>query len=197
MLTVENTIVWLRDFAEKIETEKGYLSELDSVIGDGDHGSNMARGVTAMVEKLDQGNFSSVEEVFKVAAMALLGKIGGASGPLYGSALLDMAKASGQDTTDIGLVVSAGLTGIQKRGKAEVGEKTMVDVWSPVAEQLATKSLTRESVEEIVDKTKAIKATKGRASYLGDRSIGNLDPGAVSSGYFFLCLLKGDIINGL
>lgn len=196
MLTVENTIVWLRDFAEKIETEKGYLSELDSVIGDGDHGSNMARGVTAMVEKLDQGNFSSVEEVFKVAAMALLGKIGGASGPLYGSALLEMAKASGQDKADIGSVVSAGLAGIQKRGKAEVGEKTMVDVWSPVAEQLATKSLTRESVEEIVDKTKAIKATKGRASYLGDRSIGNLDPGAVSSGYFFLSLLKGDIING-
>jgi dihydroxyacetone kinase-like protein len=196
VLTVDNTKVWLRAFAEKIQENKAYLSELDRVIGDGDHGSNMARGVEAMVEKFDKSDFSSPEDVLKTAAMTLLGKIGGASGPLYGSALLEMSKQTKVDRSDIQAIIQAGLVGIQNRGKAEKGEKTMVDLWTVVVEQLALGELTNEVINEAVEATKEMKATKGRASYLGDRSIGHVDPGAKSSSYLFKAMLEGDIING-
>ncbi|MBP3039290.1 dihydroxyacetone kinase subunit L [Bacillaceae bacterium Marseille-Q3522] len=195
MLTTENTTKWLLAFAGKINEQKAYLSELDTAIGDGDHGSNMARGTKVMEEKLKEGNFSSVQDVFKTASMQLLSKIGGASGPLYGSALIGMAKQSGQDENDIVSILKAGLEGIQKRGKAVAGEKTMVDVWEPVISALESGKLSKETVQEAVNKTKDIKATKGRASYLGDRSIGTIDPGAASSGLFFEAMLEGDIVN--
>jgi dihydroxyacetone kinase-like protein len=196
VLTVDNTKVWLRAFASKIQENKAYLSELDRVIGDGDHGSNMARGVEAMVAKFDESDFSSPEDVLKTAAMALLGKIGGASGPLYGSALLEMSKQTKVDRSDIQAIIQAGLVGIKNRGKAEKGEKTMVDLWTVVVDQLALGELTNEVINEAVEATKELKATKGRASYLGDRSIGEVDPGAKSSSYLFKAMLEGDIING-
>ncbi|MEK5268686.1 dihydroxyacetone kinase subunit DhaL [Weizmannia sp. FSL W8-0401] len=195
MLTAETATDWLHRFAEKINENKAYLSELDSVIGDGDHGSNMARGVAAMEEKLEAGGFATVQDVLKTAAMALLGKVGGASGPLYGSALIAMAKQAGENEQDVAAIVKAGLEGIQKRGKAEKGEKTMVDVWIPACEALASGSLTKEAIQSAVEATKEMKATKGRASYLGERSIGHLDPGAVSSGYLFEALLEGGILD--
>ncbi|WP_342399638.1 dihydroxyacetone kinase subunit DhaL [Weizmannia sp. FSL W8-0676] len=195
MLTAETATDWLHRFAEKINENKAYLSELDSAIGDGDHGSNMARGVAAMEEKLEAGGFATVQDVLKTAAMALLGKVGGASGPLYGSALIAMAKQAGENEQDVAAIVKAGLEGIQKRGKAEKGEKTMVDVWMPACEALASGSLTKEAIQSAVEATKEMKATKGRASYLGERSIGHLDPGAVSSGYLFEALLEGGILD--
>ncbi|AEH54542.1 MULTISPECIES: dihydroxyacetone kinase subunit DhaL [Heyndrickxia] len=195
MLTAETATDWLHRFAEKINENKAYLSELDSAVGDGDHGSNMARGVAAMEEKLAAGGFATVQDVLKTAAMALLGKVGGASGPLYGSALIAMAKQAGENEQDVAAMVKAGLEGIQKRGKAEKGEKTMVDVWIPACEALASGSLTKEAIQSAVEATKEMKATKGRASYLGERSIGHLDPGAVSSGYLFEALLEGGILD--
>jgi phosphoenolpyruvate---glycerone phosphotransferase subunit DhaL len=195
MLTVENTTKWLLTFSEKIDQQKVYLSELDSAIGDGDHGSNMARGAKEMEEKLKEGNFSSIQDVFKTAAMILLSKIGGASGPLYGSALMGMAKQAGEDDKNIVAILKAGLEGMQKRGKAEPGEKTMIDVWVPVIQALESGKLSKENIQKAVNNTKGMKATKGRASYLGERSIGHLDPGATSSGYFFEAMLEGDIID--
>ncbi|AWP36673.1 MULTISPECIES: dihydroxyacetone kinase subunit DhaL [Heyndrickxia] len=195
MLTVDTAVDWLKTFAAQVEEQKAYLSDLDSAIGDGDHGSNMARGTKAMAEKLEEGGFKTVQDVFKTAAMALLSKIGGASGPLYGSALIAMAKQAGETETDVAGIVKAGLAGIQKRGKAEQGEKTMVDVWIPVCEALDSGNLSKEVIQSAVARTKDMKATKGRASYLGERSVGHLDPGAVSSGYLFEALLKGGVLH--
>src|SRR5699024_8312422 len=119
MINIENTKQWLMIFAEKIKENAAYLSELDKEIGDGDHGSNMVRGVEAMEEKLSTDDTRSLEKVFKTAAMTLLGKIGGASGPLYGSALIEMAKQAKTDDGELTSLLQAGLQGIQKRGKAE------------------------------------------------------------------------------
>lgn len=196
MLTNDNAKQWLIIFANKIKDNAAYLSELDKEIGDGDHGSNMVRGVEAMEAQLSEDDFASLENLFKTAAMALLGKIGGASGPLYGSALIDMAKQAKSDDSELATLLNAGLKGIQKRGKAEPGEKTMVDVWHPVIEALEDNALSKTTIEEAVEATKSLKATKGRASYYGDRSIGHIDPGAASSGYFFEAMLESGVIDG-
>lgn len=190
MLTVNNTKNWLFSFTNKIKDNAAYLSDLDSAIGDGDHGSNMVRGVEAMEKELNDNDFSTVVDVFKTAAMSLLSKIGGASGPLYGSALIEMAKQSKEDQENITTILKSGLQGIQKRGKAEVGEKTMVDLWDPVINHYEKNTLTKEVIQEILEETKPLKATKGRASYVGERSIGHIDPGAASSSYFFEAMLE-------
>ncbi|TGA98085.1 dihydroxyacetone kinase subunit L [Sporolactobacillus shoreae] len=194
MLTVESTIKWLNLFSEKVEKNKDYLSELDQAIGDGDHGANMARGVAAMNEALSNKSFDSIQDVLKTAAMALLSKIGGASGPLYGSALIAMAKQAGEDRSDLASIIQAGSDGIQKRGKAEPGDKTMVDVWVPVVNALKNNKLSADIIKKAVQDTEPLKAKKGRASYLGDRSIGHIDPGSMSSGYLFETLIEGDTL---
>lgn len=195
MLTVENTKAWLFSFSEKIKENAAYLSELDQEIGDGDHGSNMVRGVEAMEEKLNEGDFEQVADVFKAAAMSLLGKIGGASGPLYGSAFIGMAKAAGESNDDLAALLGAGLEGIEKRGQAVQGEKTLIDVWVPVIEAIGNETLSTEVIQETVEQTKALKATKGRASYFGERSIGHIDPGAASSGYLFESLIESGVFH--
>lgn len=195
MLTVENTKAWLFSFSEKIKENAAYLSELDQEIGDGDHGSNMVRGVEAMEEKLNEGDFEQVADVFKAAAMSLLGKIGGASGPLYGSAFIGMAKAAGESNDDLAALLRAGLEGIEKRGQAVQGEKTLIDVWVPVIEAIGNETLSTEVIQETVEQTKALKATKGRASYFGERSIGHIDPGAASSGYLFESLIESGVFH--
>lgn len=195
MLTVDNTATWLLAFARKLKEQKAYLSELDTAIGDGDHGTNMARGANVIEEKLTGKEFPSVQDIFKTVSMALLSTVGGASGPLYGSAFMGMAKQAANEANDVAAVLKAGLEGIQKRGKAVTGEKTMVDVWVPVIEALEAGQLTVETIQEAVNNTKDMKATKGRASYLGERSIGHIDPGATSSGYFFETLLESNIIE--
>lgn len=194
MVSVENTKKWLSLFAAQLIENKNYLSELDTVIGDGDHGNNMARGATALNEALDSKNPEDVPSLLKLIGMTLVSKVGGASGPLYGSAFISMAKAS-QESTELSVLLEAGLDGIQKRGKATAGEKTMVDEWIPVVEAVKENKLTVDLIEENVQKTKDMKATKGRASYLGDRSIGHIDPGAMSSSYLFKTMIEAGVYN--
>ena len=180
---------WMQLFNEKIQDQKDYLSDLDTPIGDGDHGANMARGMAAAVESLAAKDFASAAEVFQAVSMQLISKVGGASGPLYGSAFMGMGKAE-KDGKDLPEVIQAGLDMIQKRGKAVPGEKTMVDVWSEIPLSLQSGDLTHEKIGSLVEATKDLKATKGRASYVGERSIGHIDPGSASSGLLFEALLE-------
>ena len=180
---------WMQLFNEKIQDQKAYLSDLDTPIGDGDHGGNMARGMAAAVESLAAKDFASAAEVFQAVSMQLISKVGGASGPLYGSAFMGMAKAE-KDGKDLPEGIQAGLDMIQKRGKAVPGEKTMVDVWSEIPVSLQSGDLTHEKIGSLVKATKDLKATKGRASYVGERSIGHIDPGSASSGLLFEALLE-------
>lgn len=183
---------WLQLFTDKVVENKQYLSDLDTPIGDGDHGANMARGTTEMMAAINDKNPETVTDTFKLAAMTLISKVGGASGPLYGSAFMGMTKAS-MASDNLAEILAAGLADIQKRGKAEIGEKTMVDVWAPTVQALKNNELSSEKVQEFADATKDIKATKGRASYLGDRSIGHIDPGSQSSAYLFETMLEAGV----
>ncbi|MER2041419.1 dihydroxyacetone kinase subunit DhaL [Desemzia incerta] len=197
MLSVETVTKWMELFGEQLTENKTYLSELDTAIGDGDHGNNLARGAAALKEKLGANEYEALTDLLKDVGMVFVSKIGGASGPLYGSAFISMAKASkDDDSLELADLLAAGLDGIQKRGKAEAGEKTMVDEWIPVVEAVKNNSLTTETIEEAVEKTKDMKATKGRASYLGDRSIGHLDPGAMSSSLLFKTMLEAGVYDG-
>ena len=184
-------VKWMTLFNQKVQEEKDYLSELDGPIGDGDHGANLARGMAAAVEALNSTDPQSAAEAFKAVSMALISKVGGASGPLYGSAFMGMMKAE-QAGQDLAGVLEAGLDMIVKRGHAQVGEKTMVDVWSPVVEAVKKNQLTNDFIDQAVLSTKDIVATKGRASYVGERSIGHIDPGSQSSGLLFKALLEAE-----
>lgn len=184
-------VKWMILFNQKVQEEKDYLSELDGPIGDGDHGANLARGMVAAIEALNSTESQSAAEVFKAVSMALISKVGGASGPLYGSAFMGMMKAE-QAGQDLAGVLEAGLDMIVKRGHAQVGEKTMVDVWSPVVEAVKKNQLTNDFIDQAVLSTKDIVATKGRASYVGERSIGHIDPGSQSSGLLFKALLEAE-----
>lgn len=184
-------VKWMTLFNQKVQEEKDYLSELDGPIGDCDHGANLARGMAAALEALNSTEPQSAAEVFKAVSMALISKVGGASGPLYGSAFMGMMKAE-QAGQDLAGVLEAGLDMIVKRGHAQVGEKTMVDVWSPVVEAVKKDQLTNDFIEQAVLSTKDIVATKGRASYVGERSIGHIDPGSQSSGLLFKALLEAE-----
>lgn len=190
-LTKELLAEWISRFYEKIQNNKGYLSDLDAAIGDGDHGNNMARGMQAVTESLEKNETADTTQSLKLIAMALISKVGGASGPLYGTAFLEMAKAS-NDTKDLGELLQKALSGIEKRGGAQPNDKTMVDVWNKVISKADDSSLTNADIEAAVESTKDMVAKKGRASYLGERSVGHLDPGAVSSGYLFEALLEAE-----
>lgn len=191
MFTPENLLVTIQRFDEKIQENKDYLSELDTPIGDGDHGNNMARGMSAVMQADIHG---SLFEEFKTIAMTLISKVGGASGPLYGTAMLEMAKAS-KDTNDPVEILSAGIAGIQKRGKATLGEKTMLDLWIPAVDAVKDGTLTPELVTNLTENTKDLIATKGRASYVGERSKGHIDPGAMSSNYLFQSMIEAGVFT--
>ena len=141
------------------------------------------------MKALEVSNFGNVSEIFKKVAMTLMSKVGGASGPLYGSAFLAMSKTA-TETLDTSELIYAGLEAIQKRGKAQVGEKTMVDIWSAFLNDLQTDSASKDNLEKVVKASAGLLATKGRASYLGERSIGHIDPGTQSSAYLFETLLE-------
>lgn len=193
-MNTETIIKVLELFSEKIIDNKEYLSELDTPIGDGDHGGNMVRGVKALQESLAEDEFDSAADVFKTAAKALMGKVGGASGPLYGSAFLQISKALA-DGDDLLEALEAGRDGITKRGKSSVGDKTMVDVWTPALELLVDGDVSTDDLAQLAEDTKELKAKKGRASYLGDRSVGHIDPGAMSSVYFFQALVEAEAVK--
>ena len=187
-LTVDTLTTWMSKFAEKVETNKQFLSDLDTPIGDGDHGFNMDRGMKAVEEKLATKP-ADVTSGFKIIAMALISTVGGASGPLYGTAFLEMAKKS-TTTNDIGELLDAALAGIEMRGGAKPGDKTMVDVWNALVPDVKNGILTENRITEAVAATKDMIARKCRASYLGERSKGHVDPGSQSSGYLFEALLE-------
>lgn len=188
-LTVETLTTWMNDFEAKIAAKKAYLSDLDTPIGDGDHGNNMARGMRAVTEALATKNPADLTTGLKLVAMSLISKVGGAAGPLYGTAFLEMAKKS-NTTAELSELLEAAVLGIKQRGGAELGDKTMVDVWEVVVPEYAAGQLTSEKIAQAVEATKELVAKRGRASYLGERSVGHLDPGAVSSGYLFQALLE-------
>ncbi len=180
---------WLKCAADVYQTERARLTQLDSDIGDGDHGENLARGFGAVVAKLPaEGDPAAL---FKNVAMTLISTVGGASGPLYGSFFLDAAKASAGLTEitqeDWARILAAAVQGVQNRGKAVPGDKTMVDALVPAVAAARDGDLLtalRQSADAAAagaQATEPMVAKKGRASYLGERSAGHLDPGAVSS----------------
>jgi dihydroxyacetone kinase-like protein len=183
MFTPENLRKTLELFNEKIQIKKDYLSELDTPIGDGDHGNNMAADLSG-----------DLPDIFKAAAMAMISKVGGASGPLYGTAMMEMMKAS-KESNEPEILLRAAIAGIMKRGNSTVGEKTMLDLWGPAVDNLNNGTLNTATLEILVEQTKNIKATKGRASYVGERSIGHIDPGAMSSAYFFESMIEAGVFS--
>ncbi len=188
---------WVRRTAAVVAEHKNELMELDRQIGDGDHGENMNRGFTAVVAKLDalDGPPAEVGDVLKLVATTLMSTVGGAAGPLYGTAYLRAAKVSGLASLDAAAcvaVLEAALEGIVARGKATTGEKTMVDAWTPAVHAAQTAAESGAAPQDVMAAaagaaeagavaTDPMVATKGRASYLGERSAGHRDPGAASS----------------
>ncbi|MEO1771268.1 dihydroxyacetone kinase subunit DhaL [Candidatus Enterococcus ferrettii] len=191
MFTPDNLRTALQVFNGKIQAKKDYLSELDTPIGDGDHGNNMGRGMDAVMAANLEGDLPAI---FKAAAMALISKVGGASGPLYGTAMMEMMKAS-KTSADPVTLLTAAAEGIAKRGNSTVGEKTMLDLWFPAVDLLKEDHLTEAKLQELAEKTRELKAAKGRASYVGERSIGHIDPGAMSSAYLFESFLEAGVFD--
>ena len=162
------------------------LTSLDSAIGDGDHGANMKRGFEAVLADLDQLSGRPLPEALKAAGVQLVMKVGGASGPLYGTLFMTLGKTlpEAPDREALAKAFSAAIDAVKARGKAEVGQKTMLDVLVPVQEELAGDaefSAVAARAHAAAEATIPMKATRGRASFLGDRSIGHMDPGARSS----------------
>ncbi|WP_250000780.1 dihydroxyacetone kinase subunit DhaL [Actinoplanes sp. M2I2] len=181
-METEALTAWIREFARLIALNKDDLTELDSAIGDGDHGANMDRGLKAVVAVLDAEPQETPSALFKKVGMTLISKVGGASGPLYGTAFLRMAAAAGDDV-DLAKVLRAALDGVVARGKAEPGDKTMLDALSPAVDVLETGGSVQAAADAAAkgrDATIPLVARKGRASYLGERSVGHADPGATS-----------------
>lgn len=187
-LTQTQAQAWLASFATTILDHKAELNELDTAIGDGDHGTNMTRGVT-QIQTVLQTSLPDLSTLLKQVAFAFISKVGGASGPLYGTAFLDMSNAAKQQSAELADLIQTGAAGIQRRGQAQVGDKTMLDVWQPVAKALAANQLTSQKIDTYLQATRDLVAKKGRASYLEERSRGHLDPGAQSSDYLFQTLL--------
>jgi dihydroxyacetone kinase-like protein len=204
-LTAEAVLQWLENCAKTFEAKKDELTQLDAAIGDADHGANMARGFNAVKVKLGGMKDQDIGAIFKTVAMTLISTVGGASGPLYGTFFLVAATgANGKkelSASELSAVFSAGLQGLMNRGKAAVGEKTMVDALVPAIEALKSadndslgNALARavEAARKGADATVPLVAKKGRASYLGERSAGHLDPGAASSVLLLEALQKAE-----
>jgi phosphoenolpyruvate---glycerone phosphotransferase subunit DhaL len=182
------------------------LTALDQAIGDGDHGVNMRRGFDAIAQARDEIAPLPLDQALQKAGMALVMKVGGASGPLYGSLLMAMGKAGApQDLEGVADILGQGIEAVRKRGRSDVGEKTMLDVLVPTLQALqagaadgaATNELTaklRATAEEALAAIAPMRATKGRASFLGERSIGHLDPGARSSALLIEAVC--DVLDG-
>jgi dihydroxyacetone kinase-like protein len=204
-VTLDQLVAWLARFAKLMAENRSYLTELDSAIGDADHGSNMARGMAAVMEKCGAAPSTAVDELFKQVGMTLVTSVGGASGPLYGTFFLRFGSAAGPvaelDAAALAASLRAGLGGIVARGKAELRDKTMFDAMSPAvdafdAEIAAGADLATATAGSAAaaaagrDATEPLVARKGRASYLGDRSAGHLDPGATSTAFLFQALAE-------
>ncbi|MHA7240716.1 dihydroxyacetone kinase subunit DhaL [Arthrobacter sp. TMS1-12-1] len=188
---------WIRETARVVAENRTFLIELDRAIGDADHGENMDRGFSAVVAKLDAGDAPGTPAaVLKQVAMTLMSTVGGAAGPLYGTAFLRAATSLGDaeeiDAGAVAAMIRAARDGIVARGKAEAGDKTMVDAWTPATEAAETAVQAGADPSDVLVAaagaaqagavaTEPLIARKGRASYLGERSAGHQDPGAVST----------------
>lgn len=195
----------IEGMAKKIEAEKDYLTQLDNEIGDGDHGINLARGFEAVEKKLPSLAGGDIGALLKGVGMQLVSTVGGASGPLYGTAFMKAGMAckglTELDGPAFVKAMEAAVDGIKMRGKATEGEKTMLDALCPALKVMQDKVAAGKSLKEAlqdaaaaaekgVEYTKTIIATKGRASYLGERSLGHQDPGATSSLYLLQVLAE-------
>jgi dihydroxyacetone kinase-like protein len=189
---------WVRRSAAVVAEHKAELSGLDRAIGDGDHGENLDRGFRAVVAKLDESTPETPGAVLKLVATTLISTVGGASGPLLGTAYLKGAQAAGDaaelDAAAVVAMLTAARDGVVTRGKAESGDKTMVDAWTPAVDAAAAARDAGDDASAVLEAaataaaagaeaTDPLVARKGRASYLGERAIGHRDPGAQSSAY--------------
>jgi phosphoenolpyruvate---glycerone phosphotransferase subunit DhaL len=187
---------WIREYARVIGENAQYLTDLDAAIGDADHGINMERGMSAVLAALDEAAPVDMSALCKQVGMTLVKSVGGASGPLYGTFFLRMAGALGTDDSvdaaDFAKALRAGVEGVVQRGRAEAGDKTMFDALAPALDALDAAlssggdlavGLADATVaaEKGRDATESMVARKGRASYLGQRSVGHVDPGATSA----------------
>ncbi len=200
-------VAWLRCFARAVDEHADELTRLDAAIGDADHGTNLARGTAAVVELLDgldaPDGWPAPAAILKRSGTKLVSTVGGASGPLYGTFLLRMASAAGDqavlDPLGFARALRSGLNGVAARGKSTPGDKTMLDALAPACEGLDTALVAGEpfavaldeaahAAERGRDRTFPMIARRGRASYLGERSAGHLDPGAASAALLIRCL---------
>jgi dihydroxyacetone kinase-like protein len=198
----DDVLAWVRNYAQVIAEQRAYLTELDAAIGDADHGANMDRGFKAVLGKLPPLADKDITTILKTVGMALLSTVGGASGPLYGTLFLQAAQAATGKTeltlADWTAMLEAAMNGVINRGKAAVGDKTMVDALVPAVQALkdaqgANQPLasalqqSAQAAERGMRGTLPLIARKGRASYLGERSAGHLDPGATSTYLLLKC----------
>jgi phosphoenolpyruvate---glycerone phosphotransferase subunit DhaL len=217
LIKADHIIKWMELANVQIDKQKEYLTQLDQAIGDGDHGINMSKGFKEVIDKIHQTAYNDIGKLLQDIGMVLVSKVGGASGPLFGTAFIKAGQVlKGKQEiaiSELGQAFQESVNGIKLRGKSQIGDKTMLDVWEPVTQYIQQKgsklnigelvSFAREQMEN----TKKLEAKKGRASFLGKRSIGHLDPGAVSSFLLFetLCSIlleenqasdqkKGDIM---
>ena len=197
---------WLNEAAASVREQRDYLTQLDAAIGDADHGTNMDRGFTAVVEKLD-GLEGPPGKLLTTAGSTLVSTVGGASGPLWGTALRRAGRALGDaddfDGSELAEALDAALAGIVELGAAQEGDKTMVDALAPAVRVLRSRldagsplgealAEARAAGEEGMRATTPLQASKGRASYLGERSIGHQDPGATSTALIIAALERSD-----
>lgn len=195
-ISKDDLIGWLEKLSEVMKANRNLLTELDAAIGDADHGINMDRGFGKVLVKLPSVKDKDVGAILKAVGMTLMTSVGGASGPLYGTFFMKAGMALGGkeelDATGLVTFFDAGTQGIIQRGRAEEGDKTMYDVWAPVLKTVEAGvdsgatvegmlAAAVEAAEKGVQDTIPLRARKGRASYLGARSIGHIDPGAMSS----------------
>jgi dihydroxyacetone kinase-like protein len=193
---------WVAAIAESVAAEASRLTDLDSAIGDGDHGVNLQRGFSAVLVALDAKEAATVAEVLTRAGRTLISKVGGAAGPLYGTAFRAMGGALAEPEPDakaLAVALRAGLDGVRQLGHAEPGEKTIVDAFGPAVDayeavvagggdERAAATAAADAAEAGAQSTVDMQARKGRASYLGERSIGHQDPGATSTALVFRAL---------
>lgn len=195
-IATEDVVRWIQSVASVLHDNRDFLTQLDSPIGDADHGINMDRGFRAVLEKLPAVASTDIGTILKTVGTTLVSTVGGASGPLYGTAFLRMGMATAGKNelyeSDVVAMWEAALEGVRARGKAQPGEKTMVDALTPAlaamkaaeAQHLDLCAMLRsaaDAAEQGMKATIPLLATKGRASYLGERSVGHQDPGATSS----------------
>lgn len=208
MVTRDQIVQWLEAIGGVMQENKEYLTQLDAAIGDADHGINMARGFNKVLEKLPTVADSDVGNILKTVGMTLISSVGGASGPLYGTFFMrsGMAMAAKEelDGEDLFIMLKSGVDGILQRGRPLLEDKTMYDAWAPALDNMRTALDAGKDINAVLETAVAgakqgmentipLQARKGRASYLGERSIGHQDPGATSSYLMLKALL--DIVN--